>query len=318
MRKEKKIIPLALAGALVMGSAAVPASQVYAADAAVYSKNENVYVRMNQEGEVSGTYVVNSFTVEEEGEITDHGDYDSILNLTNLDEIEEDKDEYKFYAEEGKFFYQGNLDDAELPWKFRIRYLLDGKEVEPEKLAGAEGDLEIHMYVKENLSAENAEFFPAYLLQVSLTLDNDLCEDIVAEGASITDAGMDQRITFTVMPNDENVEGTSEEEYQEGENPEEEGTEAEPEETGEYRKLVVSASVTDFEMEDISINGVAMADFPVSFASDKNTMTRQSMFIMSAEGIAIPEEETEEVVEEEDNRNFIVKLVDKILNHEEE
>lgn len=41
------------------------------------------------------------------------------------------------------------------------------------------------------------------------------------------------------------------------------------------------------------------------------------MFIMSVEGITIPEEEVVETVVE-DNRNFIEKLTDRILNHEEE
>lgn len=57
-----------------------------------------------------------------------------------------------------------------------------------------------------------------------------------------------------------------------------------------------------------------MTDFPVSFVSEDNQKMGQTMFIMSMEGITIPEEEVVETVVE-DNRNFFEKLIDKILNH---
>lgn len=197
---KKKMVTAALTGMLVSGMILAPTQEAMAAFEAKNSKNENVYVRMDSEGDVTGTYVVNAFTVTEAGEITDYGDYESIHNLTSLEAIEEDKDEYTFYSEKGKFYYQGNMADAQLPWDFEIRYILDGKEVDAEELAGAEGDLEIHMLIKENAAVANPAFYQAYLLQVSFTLDNDFCEDIVAKGASMADAGANQQITFTVMP----------------------------------------------------------------------------------------------------------------------
>lgn len=287
---RKKMAVTALTGAVGAGIALVPMTQAMAVSKAEYSKNENVYVRMDSEGDVTGTYVVNTFTVKEAGEITDYGDYESIQNLTGLEAIEEDKDEYTFYAEKGKFYYQGNMGEPQLPWNFETRYVLDGKEVDAEELAGAEGDLDIHLLIKENPAVANPAFYQSYLLQASFTLDNDLCEDIVAEGANMADAGANQQITFNVTPDMEEAENQVE--------------------------LVVSAAVTDFEMDDISINGAAMTDFPMSFASEDNQEMEQTMFIMSMEGITIPEEKTVETVVE-DNRNFFQKLIDRILNHKE-
>ena len=342
---KKKMASAALTGVLAAGVALAPTQKAMAASKAEYSKNENVYVRMDSDGDVTGTYVVNAFTVTEEGEITDYGDYESVHNLTNLDTIEEDKDEYTFYAEKGKFYYQGNMRDAQLPWNFEMWYVLDGKEVDAEELAGAEGDLEIHMRIKENAAVTNPAFYPAYLLQVSFTLDNDLCEDIVAKGASMADAGADQQVTFTVMPEAAKQNADSgQTEAQEGRSADAQAGEAQGEQptdtengdvsdgqstdteqsdssdekdTAKEGELVISASVTDFEMGDISINGAAMTDFPVSFVSKDNQKMGQTMFIMSMEGITIPEEEAVETVVE-DNRNFFQKLIDKILNHKED
>lgn len=346
---NKKIIATAaLTGILVSGMVLHPIQKAAAASEAEYSKNENVYVRLDSEGDVTGTYVVNAFTVKEAGEITDYGDYESIHNLTNLDVIEEDKDEYTFYAEKGKFYYQGNMGGTQLPWNFEMRYELDGKRVTAEELAGADGDLEIHMLIRENTATDNPDFYPAYLLQVSFTLDNDLCEDIVAKGASMADAGANQQVTFTVMPETKQNAGSGETNTQDEEETgevqdeqpadtedgqpadtenaevsDEQSADTEQEEssdegdTAKEVELVISASVTDFEMGDISINGAAMTDFPVSFVSEDNQQMGQTMFIMSMEGITIPEEEVVETVVE-DNRSFFEKLTDKILNHKED
>lgn len=313
---KKKIATAALTGGLIAGMTLAPLTEAMAASKAKYSKNENVYVRMDSEGDVTGTYVVNAFTVKEAGEITGYGDYESVHNLTNLDAIEEDQDEYTFYAEKGKFYYQGNMGDAQLPWDFETTYKLDGKEVDAEELAGAEGDLKIHMLIKENAAVANPAFYQAYLLQVSFTLDNDLCEDIVAKGASMADAGADQQITFTVMP-DAGSGQTGAQDEQSSDTETGESQEGKSTETAKEVELVISASVTDFEMGDISINGAAMTDFPVSFVSEDNEKMGQTMFIMSMEGITIPEEEVVETVVE-DNRNFFQKLIDKILNHKED
>ncbi len=71
-------------------------------------------------------------------------------------------------------------------------------------------------------------------------------------------------------------------------------------------------------MGDISINGAAMEDFPVSFVSEEDQDMGQTMFIISAEGISILEEPETEEPTEEDDRGLIQKLIDKVLHHKED
>ncbi|MDO4554958.1 MAG: hypothetical protein Q4B70_07435 [Lachnospiraceae bacterium] len=249
----------------------------FAASDAEYTKNENVYVRLAQDGEVDGTYVVNTFDVTEEGEITDYGDYSKIQNLTNLEAIEQDKEEQTFTAEEGKFHYQGDMDKAELPWNFDITYYLDDDEVEEEELEGAEGDLRMKISVKENPSYTNDKFFKAYMLQITASLDTDLCENIKAKDGTITDAGSNEQISFTVNP-------------------------------GKEKTMEITADVTDFEMDDISIAAVPTNDLEKSFASKENDdHMGKTSFIISAEGVTIPDEEAV-VPEETEEEGFVDKL----------
>ncbi len=289
---KMRVLNTAMATVVAAGTLAGPALNVFAAKEASYVKNENVYGRLDSEGEATGAYVVNSFTVFDEGEITDYGDYDSIVNLTNMDEIEIDKDEYTFYADKGKFYYQGNIDHPTLPWNFDISYTLDGKDKDPSEMAGETGDMEMHIKVTENDAISEKEMFDIYMLQLNLTLDNDLCENIEAENANIVDAGGNSKVVYNLMHNN--------------------FTSAENNEVD----IVVKAEVEDFEMDDISINGSALQSWPHSFISGDNNCTGQTMFILSAEGIKKPEV-TKVVVEEEDTRNFIEKFIDRILNQRE-
>lgn len=259
-------------------------STALAATEAKYTKTENVYVRLEEDGEVSGTYVVNTFDVTREGEITDYGDYTRIQNLTNLDAIESDKTEHTFRAKTGKFYYQGDMKRAELPWDFSITYTLDDTEMDADELAGREGDLEIALAIRENPAVREAAFAGAYMLQVSFTLDPDLCDSIYAEGAMISDAGGDQKITFVVSPGQV---GATEE--------------------GELI-LRITTEVKNFEMDDITINGVAVAaiDAPLSFVDAKNSATVDTTFIISAQGVTIPDPQiVEDTVVEE---SFLDKL----------
>ena len=67
-------------------------------------------------------------TLDEETDITDYGNYDSVKNLTTDDKLKVSNNKVEVQAPSGKFYYQGNLKDAEVPWDISIDYQLDGKE----------------------------------------------------------------------------------------------------------------------------------------------------------------------------------------------
>ncbi|EET59025.1 hypothetical protein BRYFOR_08934 [Marvinbryantia formatexigens DSM 14469] len=299
-KRYKKATALALTAGVICSMGVT----ISAATNAEYTKNENIYVRLEQDGQVDGVYVVNSFDVTKAGEISDYGDYAAVYNLTNLDEIVSDKEEQTFEAEEGKFYYQGNIEKAELPWTFEIVYTLDGDQVEGEELEGAEGELEMQIHIRKNPSFTEDAFFNTCLLQATVTLDSELCDNIAAEkttlpteegteptveAASIADAGGNEQITFTVNP----------------------GTETD---------LTVKTDVENFEMDDISIAGVPTgavvaqdenaenaenaetadegSQQTLSFTSAENKHTDHIVFAISAPGVKIPDPVATKVIEE--------------------
>lgn len=164
-----------------------------------YTKTENVYARLSADGSASGAYIVNHFRVSKAGEITDYGSFSDVTNLSTTESLTAKDGAVRFSAQTGNFYYQGNMTTAELPWNFQIAYILDGKAVKPKELGGKSGALKIHFQGKKNPKAD-AVFSDNYVMQVSLTLDNDTCANIQAPGATMADAGDGTRLSFTVLP----------------------------------------------------------------------------------------------------------------------
>lgn len=168
----------------------------------VASKDEVVYATLNPDGSKEELYIVNSLEVTEAGNVVDYGDYISLKNLTDLSEIKQSDEKVEVTAEEGRFYYQGNMDNEVLPWDFEIEYLLGGKKVALEELAGVDGNVEIRIKSTANESVD-ARFFENYLLQISLLLDAENTVNIETDDGMLANAGKNFQITFTVMPEEE-------------------------------------------------------------------------------------------------------------------
>ena len=188
------------------------------------SKDEVVYATLTASGSGEELYIVNTLDVKKSGKIVDYGNYTDLKNLTDLSEIEQEGDNVELTADEGKFYYQGNMDTAILPWDFNIQYILDGRETPPENLAGKDGHLEIKIDTAANEAVDQV-FYENYLLQISLALDTEKSTNIKSEAGMLANAGKNKQITFTVMP-------------------------------GEEGKLAVEADVVDFELNGIDITAV--------------------------------------------------------------
>lgn len=213
-----KVIALTLTGTLLFSQRSIIS---FASDAS--QKEEVIYCMLDNNGEVTGLYAVNSFAG---GDIVDYGTYTNIKNLTTTDEISVDGDKITLHTDASKIYYQGDLESKEIPWTISIRYLLDGQEYAPEELAGKSGKLELLISIKENPACD-ARFFNGYALQAAVTLDTTICSNITADDATIANVGSDKQLSYIILP-------------------------------GKGAEINISADVTDFEMDEITINGMKL------------------------------------------------------------
>lgn len=189
-----------------------------------YVKDEVIYANLSANGNVNDMYVVNSFQIDQAGQFIDYGTYDNVRNLTDLTDVTiKNENEVHFKANE-EFYYQGALKKQSLPWDISISYLLDGEKMEPKDLLGASGELTIQIETKKNEDIDPT-FFEYYLLQVNLTFDPLHFKNIIAPKGTEANEGKNKLMTFSVMPDKEEV-------------------------------MIVTTDVTDFKMEPIEMSAV--------------------------------------------------------------
>ena len=211
---------LVLAGCLLAG-AALPAL-------AASAKEEVIYANLDASGTVTGVYAVNSFAVQAGDTVTDHGSYTAVRNMTTTDPLKHSGDTITAtVAQDGKLYYEGTMDTATaLPWLVKLTYTLDGAEIAPEELGGKSGALTIRLQVSRNPDC-TGDFFDQYALQVTMTLDTDRAQNIVADGATMANVGSNKQLSYILLP-------------------------------GSDSDVTVTADVTDFAMNAISLNGVKL------------------------------------------------------------
>lgn len=204
------------------------------------SKEEVVYANLQADGTPEQVYVVN--ILNGGGSFTDYGAYSSVRNMTTTDELTHDAGTVKLQTDANRLYYEGMLENKELPWHIGITYMLDGQKVTAEQAAGKTGKLEIGLSIIQNKQVDES-FFKAFALQATVSLDSKTCSNISADGATVANAGGKVQATFTVLP-------------------------------GKEKQLKISADVTDFELEPITVNGIRMAlDIEVDDSALKDEIT---------------------------------------------
>ena len=221
MKHMQKFTAAAMA-VLLLGFTVVPAF----AETAPSAKEEVIYAMADASGKVTDAEAVNIFAG---GDIVDYGDYSAVKPLNTNDTITQNGDQIAFSSTADKVYYQGTMKNAALPWNISIRYYLDGldgKEYAPQDVVGKSGALEIRFSVTKNESC-GGSFYDDYALQASFTLDTERCQNIVSSGATVANVGSGKQLTYTILP-------------------------------GKGIDTVITADVTDFEMDAAAINGVRL------------------------------------------------------------
>jgi putative membrane protein len=185
------------------------------------TKNETVYVSLNNDGSVREVKTVNWLNIaglsDNEGSYIDYGEYDAIKSMINEAAPETEGNKIIWNAdsfESGNLFYQGTT-SKEIPVKIDIKYYLDGKDMPGKDIAGKSGSLKIEINVENKLKNKENIFYKDYLgnnriskedcytpLMVQLSIKADVTKftDIQAEGATKMLTGKIMNISFADFP----------------------------------------------------------------------------------------------------------------------
>ena len=216
-----KIVSMVSASALIMSS-----TQIGVLASVNIPKEEVVYINLNQSGNVENIYVVNVFNSESRGRIVDYGPYTSVSNLTTTAPITLAQDKITIDDVNGRFYYQGDLETTDIPWLLNISYYLNGKKVDANELAGANGEITVKLSVKENTKVDSV-FFENFALQTTIAFDSTYTTLVKSEGATVANVGSKKQLVYTMM-------------------------------AGNEKEIEFTVNSTDFSMDGIQINGIPL------------------------------------------------------------
>lgn len=219
----KTILPISMSITVLLSSSIIS----NAAEVNKYNKDENVYINLQDNGEVKNIYVVNEFETGSAMNITDYGKYTSVKNLSTGEKINVDGKKLSFKSDKkGKFYYQGDLESKQIPWNIKFTYYLNGEKVESDSLLGKSGKLKIEASIKDNKEVED-KFFDNYILQMVITFNSEKCKNIKSEGAMTANVGSNKQLTYNIL-------------------------------AGSEKEFSVETDITNFELDPITINAVPM------------------------------------------------------------
>lgn len=197
-KRMKDILAKIMVGLLCVGLVLPNVSRKLSA-AGTPTKDEVVYGKLQADGTVDHVYIVNAFTMTGKGMVFDQGNYDEILNLTNTNPIDYQNGTVAVSANQGRFYYQGNARTKDLPWLITLRYTLDGLTTPARDLSGKTGALQMQIKIERNPKVDGV-YFENYVLQVAMTVNAEKATNLLADGATIANAGANKVINWMVLP----------------------------------------------------------------------------------------------------------------------
>lgn len=204
MRFRKRVTASVLTAALLCTSAgSVP---VYGAPAGA-DIDETMYVNLDYYGKTTKVNVVKGVNLNGLGEITDYGNYINVENMSTSDVPVLGDGSVTWNLPEGqkgRFYYKCTMDNEQvvLPWDFDVSYKLNGVPTDGDKLAGANGLIEINVKATPN---DNADLYYRnnMMLMVTVPVDMSKCYSVDADGAQIQSLGSTTAAVFSALPGEE-------------------------------------------------------------------------------------------------------------------
>ena len=200
----RRTTALAMCAVLLLGS--IPA---FAVDDGVKPTYDEAYYAMTDYyGNLTDGSVVKSYTTNGAESLTDYGDYDEIVNLTNglVPTTAAGKAVFQFAKDAipDHFYFEGKTAKpfAQLPWTLSVRYTLNGVAAKAEDLAGKTGEVEILVDAIPNASA--AEYARNnYTLEAMAVFNQDDILSLEAPGAQVQLVGNLRAVLFIGLPGEE-------------------------------------------------------------------------------------------------------------------
>jgi putative membrane protein len=195
---SKRLLSIVLIGALASSN------MVYATE--LIQKDETVYVTLSQQGEVKERIVSDWIHSNEKNvEIHDKSILKDIKNVKGEEKPTGIGESLTWKLDGNDVYYRGTT-DKKLPIDVSVKYLLDGKEIKPQDLAGKSGEVKIKIDYKNNeshmvnIKGKNRKIYTPFSTITILDLPIDNFKNVKINGGKMINDGNNQIVTFICLP----------------------------------------------------------------------------------------------------------------------
>lgn len=203
-RQLLRVGSCALSALMVLGS--IPAAAI--GDGVTATYDEAYYAMTDYYGNLTDGSVVKSYRTNGIATLTDYGDYDEIINLTDGTAPARNGGKTTFRLDEktlpGTFYFEGKTTKPfqQLPWTISMSYTLNGVPTKAEDLAGQAGVVEIRLDIVPN---ERASEYARnnYTLEAMAIFNQDDILSLEAPGAQVQLIGNLRAVLFLGLPGEE-------------------------------------------------------------------------------------------------------------------
>ena len=203
-RQLLRVGSCALSALMVLGF--IPAAAI--GDGVTATYDEAYYAMTDYYGNLTDGSVVKSYRTNGIATLTDYGDYDEIINLTDGTVPARNGGMTTFRLDEkalpGTFYFEGKTTKhfQQLPWTISMSYTLNGVPTKAEDLAGQAGVVEIRLDIVPNgRASEYAR--NNYTLEAMAIFNQDDILSLEAPGAQVQLIGNLRAVLFLGLPGEE-------------------------------------------------------------------------------------------------------------------
>ena len=204
-RRRKRIISVQLALLLTLGVISPAACAV--GDGVQPACDEAYYATTDYYGNLINGSVVKSYALRGAESLTDYGDYEEVVNLSDGSAPGRRGNQVTFrFGDDAPahFYFEGKTKKPfeNLPWTLSVTYQLNGVPVKAEQLSGKTGVAEINIDAIPN---ENASEYARYnyILTAAAVFNQDDILSLEAPGAQIQLIGNLRAVLFLAFPGEE-------------------------------------------------------------------------------------------------------------------
>ena len=203
-RQLLRVGSCALSALMVLGS--IPAAAI--GDGVTATYDEAYYAMTDYYGNLTDGSVVKSYRTNGIATLTDYGEYDEVINLTDGTVPARNGGMTTFRLDEkalpGTFYFEGKTTKPfqQLPWTISMSYTLNGVPTKAEDLAGQAGVVEIRLDIVPN---ERASEYARnnYTLEAMAIFNQDDILSLEAPGAQVQLIGNLRAVLFLGLPGEE-------------------------------------------------------------------------------------------------------------------